>query len=169
MNDNFLNIKDQQVLYQIKEFLETISVDSTVIESSAQLPINILLAVTPELVTVNIMYVPLPEDHFTEIRLLQHYTLVVEKVIEERKTDLFRLLNEMNNQSPLGSFGVNDKGELGFKYIYPVSRFDMLKEDPFLETFSLYLNCLMGFRKTIINVNNGTLPVEDALKDVMAR
>ncbi|MES2004826.1 MAG: hypothetical protein V4450_09920 [Bacteroidota bacterium] len=168
MNNDFLNLKDQQVLYQIKEYLEKIEVDSTVLEASEQLPMNILVAVTRELVTVNIMYVPLPEDHFTEIRLLQQYTLIVEKVAADRKDDLLVLLNELNAQSPLGSFSINEKNELGFKHIYPVSRFDIVAEDPFLEIFSLYLNCLMGFRNVIIHVNNGELSLPDAMKDVMA-
>ena len=168
MNDDFLNLKDQQVLYEIKDYLTNIGVESAVLESSEQLPVNILVAVTQEQVSVNIMYVPLPEDHFNEIRLLQLYSLVVTNVDAARKKDLLELVNELNNQSPFGSFAINEKGELGFKYIYPVSRFEMPKEEPFQETFDLYLNCLMGFRNVVIHVNNGELPLQDALKDVMA-
>lgn len=168
MNQEFLHLKDQQVLYQIRDFLEKIEVDATVMEASEQLPVNILVAVTRELVSINIMYVPLPEDHFTEIRLLQQYSLIIDKVSPEKKADLTVLLNELNNQSPLGSFSINEKGELGFKHIYPVSRFDMLKEAAFLEVFSLYLNCLMGFRNVLLHVNSGELTLGDALKDIMA-
>lgn len=168
MNNDFLNLKDQQVLYEIKDYLEKISVQSTVVEASEHLPLNMLLAVSPEQVSVNIMYVPLPEDHFTEIRLLQLHSLIIANTDLNKRNDLLVLLNELNNQSPFGTFAINEKGELGFKYIYPVSRFEMPKEEPFQETFSLYLNCLMGFRKVIIHVNNGELSLQDALKDVLA-
>ena len=168
MNNDFLNLKDQQVLYEIKDYLEKISVQSTVVEASEHLPLNMLLAVTQEQVSVNIMYVPLPEDHFTEIRLLQLHAMITATTAADKKNDLLVLLNELNNQSPFGTFAINEKGELGFKYIYPVSRFEMPKEEPFQETFSLYLNCLMGFRKVIIHVNNGELSLRDALKDVLA-
>jgi hypothetical protein len=167
MNNDFLNLKDQQVLYEIKDYLANIAVESAVVEASEHLPLNMLMAVTPEQVSVNIMYVPLPEDHFTEIRLLQLHSLITATVAEDKKSDLLILLNELNNQSPFGTFAISEKGELGFKYIYPVSRFEMPKEEPFQETFSLYQNCLMGFRNVILHVNNGELSLQDALKDVL--
>jgi hypothetical protein len=168
MNNDFLNLKDQQVLYEIKDYLEKMEVESAVLESSEHLPVNILVAVTREQVSVNIMYVPLPEDHFSEIRLLQLYSLLIATIEPNRRNDLLILLNELNNQSPFGTFAINEKGELGFKYIYPVSRFEIPKEEPFQETFDLYLNCLMGFRNVVLHVNQGDLSLQDALKDLLA-
>jgi hypothetical protein len=84
-----------------------------------------------------------------------------------RKQELVILLNELNNQSPMGTFVLSAKGELGFKYIFPVSRFEMPQEDSFQETFSLYLNCLMGLRNVVLHVNSGELSIQDALKDIM--
>lgn len=168
MNDDFLNIKDQQVFYMLKEYLEKADVQASVIESSAEIPVNLLIALTREEVSVNIMYVPLPEDHFTEIRLLQFYTTISMNSDPGKRPDLVVLLNELNNQSPIGAFVLNAKGELGFKYIFPVSRFELPQEDGFIETFSLYLNCLTGLRNVILHVNNGDLSLSDALRDVMA-
>lgn len=167
MKDDFLNIKEQQVLYEIKEYLGRMSVDANVVESSAELPMNMILAMTADQVSVNIMYVPLPEDHFTEIRLLQFYSLITMNAEAGRKQELVVLLNELNNQSPMGTFVLSGKGELGFKYIFPVSRFEMPQEDSFQETFSLYLNCLMGLRNVVLHVNSGELSIHDALKDIL--
>lgn len=167
MNHDFLNLKDQQVLYAIREFLQNISVDSIVVESSEHIPLNKLMAVSPEQVSVSIMYMPLPEDHFTEIRLLQLYSLILADSAADKRADLLSLLNELNNQSPLGTFSINEKNELGFTYIYPVSRFEIPEEEPFQEVFSLYMNCLAGFRNVIMHVNAGDLSLKDALKDVM--
>lgn len=164
MNQEFLNLKDQEILYSIRDYLAKISVEATVMEASENMPYNLLIASTKERVPINIMYVPLPEDHFATIRLLQHYSLITARVNAERKSDLLSLLNEINNQSPLGSFAINEQGELGFKYIYPVPRFGMLNEESFMEVFSLYLNCLLSFRSKITQVNNGTLSPGDALK-----
>lgn len=164
MNQEFLNLKDQEILYSIKDYLAKISVEASVMEASENMPYNILIASTKDRVPINIMYVPLPEDHFEAIRLLQHYSLITARVTAEKKNDLLLLLNEINNQSPLGSFAINEQGELGFKYIYPVPRFGMLNEDAFMEVFSLYLNCLLSFRNKIIEVNEGTLSLRDALK-----
>ena len=58
MNNDFLNLKDQQVLYELKDYLAKIPVPSTLIESSEELPYNLLIAVSSDQVPVNIMYVP---------------------------------------------------------------------------------------------------------------
>lgn len=166
MKDDFLNIKEQTILYEIKEYLARISVSATIAEMSDALPVNMLLATTEDNVPVNIMYVPLPEDHFTEIRLLQLYSTVV-FINEDKKEELSVLLNELNNQSPMGTFSINEKGELGFKYIFPVSRFEVPGEEAFQEIFTLYVNCLTGLRNVAIHVNSGELSLGDALKDIL--
>lgn len=164
MNNDFLNLKDQQVLYELKDYLAKIPVPSTLMEATEDLPFNILVAVTSEQVSVNIMYVPLPEDHFHEIRLFQLYSLLVQAVPARQKNDLLDLLNEMNDRCPVGTFFLNEQAELGFKYIFPAARFEIPKEGPFIEIFTLYLNSLMSFRDIIIQVSNGTLLLSDAFK-----
>jgi len=166
MNNEFLNLKDQQVLYELKDYLEKIQVATTIIEASNDLPYNLLIAVTSEQVSVNIMYVPLPEDHFNEIRLIQLYSLLVQNVDSAIKIDSLILLNELNDRCPTGSFFMNENSELGFKYIFPVSRFEIPNEQQFIETFTLYLNSLMSFRDLIIRTLNGKIMLKDALAEL---
>jgi hypothetical protein len=166
MNNDFINLKDQQVLYDLSDYLAKISIPSTLIEATAEIPFNILVAVTSEQVSVNIIYVPLPEDHFNDIRLMQLYSLLIQKVSSDKRNDLLTLVNELNNRCPVGSFFINEKIELGFKYIFPLARFDMPKEGSLIEIFTLYLNSLMSFRDTIIKVSDGTLSLKDALKEL---
>lgn len=164
MNQEFVNLKDQQVLFELKNYLEQINVASSFLESSVDLPYNILVAVTPAQASINIMYVPIPEDHFEEIRLLQLYSLVITNIVAERKIDLLILINELNNRCAIGSFFINERSEFGFKYIYPISRFDIPQKSSFIDIFSLFLNSMMSFRDLIIQVNNGTLLLDDAFK-----
>jgi hypothetical protein len=166
MNNDFINLKDQQVLYDLRDYLAKISIPATLIEATEKLPFNILIAVTSEQVSVNIIYVPLPEDHFNDIRLMQFYSMLIQQVPSGRKSDLLTLVNELNNRCPIGSFFINEKTELGFKYIFPLARFDMPKEGSLIEIFTLYLNSLMSFRDTIIKVSDGTLSLKDALKEL---
>jgi hypothetical protein len=166
MNNDFINLKDQQVLYDLSDYLAKISIPSTLIEATAEIPFNILVAVTSEQVSVNIIYVPLPEDHFNDIRLMQLYSLLIQKVSSDKRNDLLTLVNELNHRCPIGSFFINEKTELGFKYIFPVARFDMPKEGSLIEIFTLYLNSLMSFRDIVIKVGDGTLLLKDALKEL---
>ena len=165
MKNEFFNLKDQQVLYELKDYLAKIPVPSTLFEASNDLPFNLLIAVTSEQVSVNIMYVPLPEDHFREIRLFQFYSLLVQEVPSEVKNDLLILINELNDRCPIGCFFTNEKQELGFKYIFPVPRFEIPKEHQFIEIFTLYLNSLMSFIDLINQFINRSL----TLKNVLAK
>ncbi|MFZ4101472.1 MAG: YbjN domain-containing protein [Sphingobacterium thalpophilum] len=166
MNNDFLNLKDQQVLYEIKDYLLKIPMVSTIMEASADFPYNMLIAVNSEQTSVNMMYVPLPEDHFNDIRLMQLYSLLIQKVPSDQRNDLLTLANELNDRCPIGSFFINEKTELGFKYIFPLARFDMPKEGSLIEIFTLYLNSLMSFRDIVIRVGDGTLLLKDALKEL---
>jgi hypothetical protein len=72
----------------------------------------------------------------------------------------------LNFRCTICSFFINEKTELGFKYIFPVARFDMPKEGSLIEIFTLYLNSLMSFRDIVIKVGDGTLLLKDALKEL---
>lgn len=168
MNKEFVNLKDQQVLYEIKDYLEKIQIASTLLEASEEIPFNILVAITGEQASVNIMYVPIPEDHFEDIRLIQLYSLIVPIITSDKRNDLLILLNDMNNRCAVGTFFINEQSELGFKYIFPTNRFEIPKENNFIETFTLFINSMLSLIDLIIQVNNGSLAIDDALKQLNA-
>lgn len=166
MNNNFINLKDQLALGQIKAYLKHLPLSAEILEASDLFPYNMLLVTHPENGSLNLMYVPLPEDHFEEIRLMQLYSLIVSEIIPDRKTDLFYLINEINAQLPIGSVSVNKMGELGFKYVFPVSRFELPEEQTFLELFNLYRECLENFKTILSGVNKGTIRLADAMSSL---
>lgn len=163
MNDNFINLKDQLALAQIKACFKDLPLSAEVLEASDLIPVNLLLITDPVNGSSNLMYVPLPEDHFQEIRLMQLYSLIVPSIKPEKKTDLFYLINEINAQLPIGSISVNKMAELGFKYIFPVSRFDLPEKENFIEIFNLFQDCLVSFREQLIGLNEGNISLSDAM------
>jgi len=163
MNDNFINLKDQLALAQIKAYLKNLALSAEVLEASDLIPYNLLLITDPVNGSSNLMYVPLPEDHFQEIRLMQLYALIIPEISPERKTDLFYLINEINAQIPIGSMSVNKTAELGFKYIFPVSRFNLPEEENFIEIFNLFQDCIVNFRDLLTGLNDGTIGPADAM------
>jgi hypothetical protein len=165
MNDNFINLKDQLYLSQIKDYLQQLPLSVEVMEASDLIPLNLLLISDPVHGSSNLMYVPLPEDHFQEIRLMQLYSLIIPSINPEKKEDLFYLINEINAKLPIGSISVNKMAELGFKFIFPVPRFEIPKEHQFIEIFTLYRNSLICFKDIINQFTNGSL----SLKQVLAK
>ena len=168
MNDEFVNLKDQQVLYEIKDYLERISVAGTVLESSRDLEFNILLAVTADQSAVNIMYVPAPEDQFEEMRLLQFHSLLTANISSIHKEGLLNLLNELNNLNLFGNFSINAEGQLSYKYIFPITRFDVPKEAIIQEIFTLFHRALTKFKPLLLGINDGKLSLQDAVTQMRA-
>jgi hypothetical protein len=166
MNDEFVNLKDQQVLYEIKDYLEKLSVAGTVLESSKEIEFNILLVIAADQAAINIMYVPAPEDQFEEIRLLQFHSMITANIAADMRSSIFNLLNELNNLTPLGSFSINAEDQLSYKYIFPVSRFDIPKESTIREMFTLYHSALTRFKPILLGLNEGKLTTMDAISQI---
>lgn len=167
MNKEFINAKDQLFLEQVKGYLASQSINGAVVEAGSEVPNNLYLGELPEYGTVNIMYIPLPEDHFENIRLLQFYAPVVSEVDLTKGSDLLTLLNEANFICPVGAFSISGKNEIGFKYVFPVNRFDIMEEQPFLDIFNLYLECLLSMRGAIADLNGGKTLLKEALAGIM--
>jgi hypothetical protein len=96
---------------------------------------------------------------------MQLYSLIIPSINPEKKEDLFYLINEINAKLPIGSISVNKMAELGFKFIFPVPRFEIPKEHQFIEIFTLYRNSLICFKDIINQFTNGSL----SLKQVLAK
>ncbi len=167
MNNEFINARDQLFFERIKEYLLSQSINGSVLEAGPDIPHNIYLGELPEHGTVNIMYIPLAEDHFEDIRLLQFYAPVVSQIDLAKGSDLLTLLNEANFICPVGAFSISGKNEIGFKYVFPVNRFDIIEEQTFLNIFNLYLECLISMRDVITNTNEGKISLKDALTELM--
>lgn len=166
MNNEFINARDQLFLQHVKDYLLSQSISGSVLEASAEIPQNLYLGELPEYGTVNIMYIPLPEDHYEDTRLLQFYAPVLEQIDVTKKSDLLNLLNEVNLNCPVGAFSINGKNEIGFKYVFPVNRFDIMEQEPFLDIFNLYLDCLTSMRGAIADLNTGKVALKDALANL---
>lgn len=168
MNNEFFKVKDQLALEQIKKYITGMTATCEVIEPSELSEQPFLLATLPEGTgSFNVMYIPLPEDHFEAVRLLQVYASVVSDVNKDNLAALYQVLNGINEMCPIGTFTLNAKDEIGFRYVFPVDRFDLPDEGKFLDVFTMYLNFLETFRTTLVGVNFGVLTPAAALHQLM--
>jgi hypothetical protein len=162
MNKEFINIKEQILLNQIKDILNENSINSTLIESSLYIPYNVLVATIDE-TNFNIMYLPIEEDYFRNIRLLQHYAILVENIPKELKIEISELINAHNNQIPLGFFYVTDENELSFKYVITIPRFDPINPDQYGEMFMILQQSVNQIKNKFLQFINGKLTFNQAI------
>jgi hypothetical protein len=165
MNDNFIHLKDRLTLEQARTYLEQLPVHAGVLEEHLHSHPTLLVTL-PEGISLNISYLPLPEDHFEDIRLMQFYALLVSGVNEVQRTELVQLLNEINVICPIGAFYVDDQGELAYKYIFPVPRFELPVQGAFLDLFTLFRDCLLNFKDILTGLTGGTVDLAGALRSL---
>ena len=162
MNKDFINIKEQIILNQIKDILEDNSITSTLIESSSYIPYNVLVTTIDE-INFNTMYLPVEEDLFRSIRLLQHYATILEEIPKELEIEINDLIKAHNKQIPLGFFYVTDENELSFKYVISIPRFDPINADQYGEMFMVLQQSVIQIKNKFLQFISGVLSFEQAL------
>jgi hypothetical protein len=162
MNKDFINIKEQILLNQIKDILEDNSITSTLIESSSYIPYNVLVTTIDE-INFNTMYLPVEEDLFRSIRLLQHYATILEEIPKELEIEINDLIKAHNKQIPLGFFYVTDENELSFKYVISIPRFDPINADQYGEMFMVLQQSVIQIKNKFLQFISGELTFEQAL------
>jgi hypothetical protein len=162
MNKDFINIKEQIILNQIKDILEDNSITSTLIESSSYIPYNVLVSTIDE-INFNTMYLPVEEDLFRSIRLLQHYATILEEIPKELEIEINDLIKAHNKQIPLGFFYVTDENELSFKYVISIPRFDPINADQYGEMFMVLQQSVIQIKNKFLQFISGELTFEQAL------
>ena len=166
MNNEFFNLKDQLAFSQLAKYLEAEDIEARVLEASDIVANNAVLVTLPDGSAMNVMYVPLAEDHYEDIRLMQFYAMVIDSPEASKRGDLLALLNDINGISPLGTFAISAKNELGCRHIFPVPRFGAPPESLFLDLFFLFLHCFESFGPVIRRVANGETELAEALHEI---
>ncbi len=161
MTKDFINIKEQILLNQIKDILNEHSIESNLIESSVYMPFNVLVTTIDE-INFNIMYLPVEEDLFRTIRLLQHYATIIEKIPNDKELGINELIKAHNKQIPLGFFYITDENELSFKYVIPIPRFDPLNADQYGEMFMVLQQSVVQIKNKFLQFISGDLSYEQA-------
>jgi hypothetical protein len=162
MNKDFIDIKEQILLNQIKDILNENSIVSTLIESSSYIPYNVLVTTIDE-INFNIMYLPVEEDLFRSIRLLQHYATIVEDIPKELDSEINELIKAHNKHIPLGFFYVTDENELSFKYVISIPRFDPVNADQYGEMFMVLQQSVIQIKNKFLQFISGEISYDQAL------
>lgn len=78
--------------------------------------------------SIFLSFIPLPEDVFDNIKLLQFHTEMPFHGLKKSKAELEALFNFININSPIGTFGLNDDYKISLRYIHTLNKFDSLSE-----------------------------------------
>jgi hypothetical protein len=113
-------------LRSLQKVFQEADVECELVPASDVMPITTLIAYLKNdakgrLVTLNLTFLPLPEDVFPDVKLLQLYT---ELPFNVGPSTAARLI-EMNRELPLGSFGGSEGRNVYFRHMHAMKKYDV--------------------------------------------
>lgn len=150
-------------LEYLKNTLENTGLDAELYEASEEQPISYLAGYLPDpnnepSAAYQLLYIP--GDHFEEVALLQIHIYMLQPLpanVDKAQS----LMPYINTASLLGYFGLEEDGQLFYRYVYALPRFDPPNEAVFLETFSLCINNFASLMQLVLQVGMGEKQPEE--------
>ncbi|MGH8982203.1 MAG: hypothetical protein ACRDWE_14495 [Acidimicrobiales bacterium] len=138
-------------LDELAAILDRIGYPSTRLDRHPEVPVPTLLVVAPQEdadpLPFNAMYVPVDEEGFEHLDLLQLYFSVHEGVGDAHRAAVCLVLAQVNAQIPVGQVGLQDD-DVMLRHVLLLERGSLLSEGALAEALSF----LLFLRKTLADV-----------------
>ena len=161
-----MNVEITEIdLRQVKRILDDLELTSRLIEKSDKMPISsIILNFNSSAINIDvaIAFIPLPEDIFPDVKILQFFYEFPEIVVDSNENLSLELTNRINYLLPIGSFGLKDK-KITYRYCHLMPIFSNLLEqkDSIKDLIKLIALYTETFKEPINNVMKGTLGIDE--------
>jgi len=161
-----MNIEITEIdLRQVKRILDDLELTSRLIEKSDKMPISsIILNFNSSDINIDvaIAFIPLPEDIFPDVKILQFFYEFPEIVVDSNENLSLELTNRINYLLPIGSFGLKDK-KITYRYCHVMPIFSNLldQKDSINDLIKLIALYTETFLEPINNVMKGTLGIDE--------
>jgi hypothetical protein len=164
-----MNIEITEIdLRQVKRILDDLELTTRLIEKSDKMPISsIILNFNSSDINIDvaIAFIPLPEDIFPDVKILQFFYEFPEIVVDSNENLSLELTNRINYLLPIGSFGLKDK-KITYRYCHLMPIFSNLldQKDSIKDLIKLIALYTETFKEPINNVMKGTLGIDEMFK-----
>lgn len=168
MVSDLTNAKHTAELSYLAGYLAELGFESELLERSDTTPMPILVSSIggdykgrPRL--IHFLFVPIDEGHLDVLQLLQIHTLFPFDVQSAYVSHTEKLLQIINQKLGMGSVGIDEQGDLYFKYLFAKARFQPLDQALIVETVQLFIFLMEQFSEMIEHVATGEEDVETAV------
>jgi hypothetical protein len=156
-------------LGQLKEILDEAELATNLLEKSEAIPLHVLMASFQEDSKgrdrfLHFSFLPLNDDDIVAIQLLQIYSTLPFHLKEGAREGVAALLLEVNTRLPIGHFGVNEEGELHYRYVYSLSASRAFDGDEILEILTLFVYMCDMFGEHIELVASGEASADTVIQ-----
>lgn len=145
------------MLYE--KHLSNNNVPTRLIEAENEASLNILVASIGE-IQVQISFVPIPEDHYQAVEIMQFFIELGSFSYPE--ASLQTLCNALNQKMALGKVLLNSDGKLELRYYAVVTKGEPMEEVAFAEFFATFLTSV----EFVVEIISSGLPIEAMLEKI---
>ncbi|OCT11284.1 hypothetical protein A8709_06305 [Paenibacillus pectinilyticus] len=160
-------------LGQLKEILDEAELATNLLEKSEAIPLHVLMAGFQEDSKgrdrfLHFSFLPLNDEEIVAIQLLQIYSTLPFHLHEGTREGLASLLLEVNTRLPIGHFGINEEGEIHYRYVYSISASRTFESDEVLEILTLFVYMCDMFAEYIEQVASGETAADQVIQALRA-
>lgn len=160
-------------LISLKNLLDEIQIESQLLEASTVMPLSTLMAAIDQDHqgrdrAFSFSFIPLPDETFADVKLLQCYTELPFAVAETFKGDVETLLLAINLTLPLGNFGLQNEQLVYFRYSCTLPKYTVLSDSQALliDVIKLVVYALEGNADLIEQVATQQKTLKQALSEL---
>ena len=153
---------------QMKTVFEELKVRVSLMERSEHLPLSSLLVETGKKGNegLSLSFIPLGNADFKHSTLLQFYSVISTPWKAENKDLLERLLPHLNSHVALGSYNFQENGEVFYRYLHVLSKYEPVDKEVIKEIFTLILFSINRNGLLLKRVLSGRKSLEKAIAEL---
>jgi hypothetical protein len=160
-------------LISIQNIFNEVGLKTTLLEKSELIPLTTLgVEIDPDDSkrerNIFMSFIPLPEEVFEDIKLLQFHTELPFTGLKKSQTGLEALFNFINLNSPIGTFGLNDDYKISLRYIHTINKFESLSntKSVLIDLLKFLIFTMDTYSDSIELVANSIKSSEEVLKEL---
>ncbi len=168
--DSAMNTLD---LIAVKNLLSEVGIDSHLIEQSEAMPLTTLIVAIDQDSqnrerTINFSFIPLPDDIFPNVKLLQLYFELPFIFEQNVQSNLETLLLSINLTLPLGNFGIREKKSIYFRYSHALPKYEVIsqRKESLIDITKLTIYALDSQTELIEQVATGQKTLDQVMAEI---
>ncbi len=160
-----------QELARLETVLNDLGVDTKLIKRSEEYELNTLVALLEQDEQgrdrfANLTFMPLPENEIEFIDMIQIYTSYPFQPVDAARGQTLELINGLNPRLPFGCMGINNEGQVYYRYILSKRRHELVDADSVGEQFLLFQFAAAMFAQGIEVVAMGDMKAQEILEQL---
>ncbi len=160
-------------LISIQNIINEIGLKATLLEKSevirlATLGVSIDADDSKRERNIFMNFIPLPEDVFADIKLLQLHIELPFAGLKKSQAGLEALFNFINLNSPIGTFSIDDRYKITLRYVHTLNKYQSLSETGplLLELLKFLIFTLDTYSDLIELVTNSIRESDDVINEL---